>query len=116
MSQRNVNDSFPRVTATFIPELNKFRLDKALVTDEITVPVGFLSDGISSPWWARWYVSRVGRSFAAAFVHDYCLEQGINSLIWANRLFYINCGRLNEKPFKRKVMYLAVKLGAKGNY
>ena len=39
----------------------------------ITIPAGFVTDGTSSPIWARLVVPRRGKYVFAAYLHDYCL-------------------------------------------
>ncbi len=41
----------------------------------ITVPYGFVSDGISVPFGLRWIVAPTGVGFNASLVHDYLLSQ-----------------------------------------
>jgi hypothetical protein len=40
---------------------------------EIIVPIGFITDGASIPFFARKYFSPTGRYFGAAIVHDYII-------------------------------------------
>jgi hypothetical protein len=42
----------------------------------ITVPIGFISDGISAPAPVRWFITPTGHGFNAALVHDYLLQEG----------------------------------------
>ena len=41
----------------------------------ITIPAGFITDGTSSPIWARLVVPRRGKYVFAAYIHDYCLSK-----------------------------------------
>jgi hypothetical protein len=42
----------------------------------ITVPMGFISDGITVPRGLRWFAVPTGCGFNAALVHDYLLSEG----------------------------------------
>ncbi|WDE11161.1 DUF1353 domain-containing protein [Thalassomonas haliotis] len=106
----------PEVSAKYCEQSDKFVLLGALATPEVHLPEGMFSDGFSSPWYLRWYVNRVEQGWIAAWVHDRCYQQAINTKSWADKLFYKNLRRCRVKKSKAKIMYLAVKLFGKGSY
>lgn len=78
----------------------------------ITVPAGFVTDFASVPWYARWFISVLGKHSIPAIVHDY--------LYWEQR-----CTRTQSDEILREAMeeyssswrdqaivYYAVKYGA----
>jgi hypothetical protein len=104
------------VHATWREDIKRFELKTPLITPEINIPVGFLSDGFTGYWFTRWYVPRVGHGWFSAWVHDYCYVEAVNSKAWADRLFYKNLIRAGVRKPKARLMYLAVKVFGKGNY
>ena len=43
---------------------------------EVVAPAGFITDGASSPWWARFPFDPWGRHGAPAVIHDYLRQTG----------------------------------------
>lgn len=106
----------PEVSAKYSEKDDKFLLLHPLTTPELDLPAGMKSDGFSSPWYLRWYVNRVEQGWVAAWVHDHCYQEAINSKAWADKLFYKNLRRCNVPKARAKKMYLAVRLFGKGSY
>lgn len=104
------------VSVTLYEEIGLFRLDKPIVTEEITVPAGFYSDGFTGNKLTRIYVPQVGKGWACAWVHDYCYHYAINDKEWADKLLRSNLRKCGYSKFKSNIIYLAVKLRGKGNY
>lgn len=94
----------------------KFRLKAPLLTPEITVPAGFVTDGASVPRLFWNIVPPYGRYLVAAIVHDYMYETAHNYKGYADAVFLLNMERAGVKKWKRIVMYYAVKLFGRGNY
>ena len=55
-----------------------YRLCDEITLAGVTVPAGFITDGVTSPRILWWLYPPVGRYFAAAAVHDYLLQMGIH--------------------------------------
>jgi hypothetical protein len=51
--------------------LARFMTLKAFRVGDLTVPRGFISDGESVPWFARWLFPRASRALPASIAHDY---------------------------------------------
>lgn len=77
--------------------------------EEVTVRPGFITDGISIPWFLRWRFSPTGKYFGAAIVHDYLL---IETGDWdiANNQFEKEMEALHASFFDKLVMVNSVKL------
>ncbi|SFD16903.1 DUF1353 domain-containing protein [Pseudoalteromonas denitrificans] len=105
-----------KIHITYDENSRLFVLTKPFVTPELTLPIGMKSDGFSSPWFTRWYVSRVDTGWAAAWVHDHCYQNAIKTKAWADLLFYKNLRRCKVKKLKARHMYLGVKYFGKGKY
>lgn len=105
----------PDPEVKFLSFPNKVQLLTDFVTPEIIVPKDFLSDGVSSPWWARWIFPRYGRTLPAALVHDYCYGGNLPRKR-ADQLFLKNLKRLRISKLRAQLMYLAVRIGGKSHY
>lgn len=105
----------PDLEVRFLSWPNKVVLLKDYATPEIIVPKDFVSDGVSSPWWARWIFPRYGRTLPAAVVHDYCYG-GELPRKRADELFYKNLKRLRISKLRAQLMFLAVRIGGKSHY
>lgn len=77
--------------------------------DVITIPKGFLTDGVSAPWYAEWALP-IDDMLPAAVLHDWLLSQ----LQWEKRLVDLEfkqamkaCG---VPCLTRELAYLAVSL------
>ena len=97
-------------------DVDKFELKQALKTPELTIPPLFLSDGFTVPWCLSWFLSRIDKGLAAAWVHDYCYTNALKSKGWADRLFYRNLRRCGVPRYKSKLMYFFVCVLGRGNY
>ena len=99
------------VFSCYNPDDDNFTLLQPIITDEIIVPVGFISDGFSVPPALRSFQGRVGKGWYAAWVHDYCYYIGNEKYgrKWADKLFYKNLIRSGVSKFKARSMYYAVR-------
>ena len=75
----------------------------------VTVPVGFISDGATIPMFLRGTFSPTGNYFGASIIHDYLIDVEKD---WgkANVEFELEMKALNVKPWKRIPMVSAVEL------
>ena len=73
----------------------------------VTIPAGFVTDGASSPWYARWLIPRRGKYTFAAYIHDHCLKT--MSRREAALKFYKALVVLGVPKWKRRLMYRAVR-------
>ena len=71
----------------------------------ITVPAGFITDGLSVPIIGRWLVTPTDYGFNAAVVHDFLLKEGYS---WkhSNERFYAQLEH-DEVPKWRQILYKA---------
>ena len=74
----------------------------------ITIPRGFVSDGLSIPWFARAFMPILGKGAKAGVLHDYLLWQG-----WSTRdaagVFREALAVLGVQNPRRALMYWSVK-------
>jgi len=77
----------------------------------ITVPAGFVTDAISTPWFMFWLVSPTGRGFPAAVLHDYMLSllPDGESRLDADELFQDALVACAVSPWRAKGMFYAVR-------
>jgi hypothetical protein len=96
----------------------KFKLNKKFRNfyneDLITVPRGFITDGVSSPKFAWPIVGPVGTAFPAALVHDWCFSPYNDKYDWkeSNWMFLQNMKKCGVGFFKRQMIYSAVVAGS----
>ena len=76
---------------------------------EVSVPVGFVTDGASIAWPMQWLFSPTGSYFGAAIVHDYVLET-TGDWKQANTQFEIEMEYLGVESWRKTIMVNAVKL------
>ena len=76
--------------------------------NEVTVPVGYITDGASIPFFARHWFSPVGRYFGAAIVHDYILHRDEN-WNYANDQFDKEMRALHIPSWRRYVIMWSVR-------
>jgi len=97
------------------PYTLRFKLNGAL--REITVPEGMLTDLSSVPWFARWFIGRVGSHLEASIVHDFLYIawqdlQGYNpsdqDREFADRLLCVAMKELGFSRLKRWIVYLVL--------
>lgn len=94
---------------------NKFRLLEDYVTEEITVPAGFVTDGASTGRLLQTLFPSFYKYFPAAIVHDYCYEIK-NGKEKADKLFKSNMQKLGLSARYWWPMYWAVRLFGKSHY
>jgi len=73
----------------------------------ITIPAGFLSDGASVPWWARWALPKRGIYVFAAYLHDYLLT--VTTRKRAAMKFLYAMKVLGVPKWKRRLMFQGVR-------
>lgn len=90
---------------------------KALSYREVTVPVGFVTDGASVPSMLRFGRFKAGGSkFPAAVIHDFMYRNGVGTRALADLYFY-EIMLLNGEPrFTAWLMYRVVRLFGRGEY
>lgn len=74
----------------------------------IVVPRGFVSDGLSIPWFARAFFPILGKGAKAGVLHDYLLWTGIPRQE-AAAIFREALGVLGVRNPRRALMYWSVK-------
>jgi len=77
----------------------------------IEIPAGYVTDGASLPWFARWLWSPWGRAGAAAILHDWILENtGDDWPKWLCDWLFLGALKAQGLPDLTAVcMYLAVR-------
>ena len=76
---------------------------------DIVVPIDFISDGATIPFFLRGYFSPTGRYFGAAIVHDYIVDVK-HDWAKANKEFELEMHALNVVTWRRIPMIKAVEL------
>jgi len=71
----------------------------------------FITDGASSPWFARAYAPKFGQALPAAIVHDYLYETQLFKREDADKCFYDLMIKLKVPSTKAWVMFKSVRLG-----
>lgn len=95
----------------------QYLLLEPLVTDEYTIPLGFVTDFASVPRVLWGIFPPNGKYRNAAVVHDYMYVHAITGVKKnADKLFLKNMKALGVPWWKRQAMYYAVRIGGKGNY
>jgi hypothetical protein len=84
----------------------------------ITVPAGSRTDGASIP---RFAWSIIGHPFNgeyrnAAIVHDFCYRTGWKTRALADKVFLDGMEELGAEPWRRRTMYMAVRIFGRGAY
>ena len=105
----------PNPRLEYLNKDNKFLLLEQYVTPEIIVAKDFVTDGVSSPWFARGLFPRYDKTLPAAIIHDWCYG-GYMSRKNADLLFKKNLRRLGISAIRAYVMYLSVRLGGRSHY
>lgn len=75
----------------------------------IVIPQGFVTDGASIPFWARWALCAWGRSGTPAILHDYLLSREDVSKFMADWAFYGALKANNVSGAVAFIMFLAVR-------
>lgn len=81
-----------------------------------TVPEGFETDFASVPRFFWRLVPPWGRYSPAAVLHDYLYSQGLGTRAQADQVFLDMMQRLAVPAWKRRMMYLAVRLFGRGRW
>lgn len=82
----------------------------------IKVPAGFTTDFASVPRFPLVYAVAGNTAHKAAVVHDYLYQNGIGTKYVADRIF-LEAMKVSGIPlWRRQLMYLAVRVGGKGNF
>ena len=81
---------------------------------DITVPARFTTDFASVPRLIWWAFPPWGRYAPATVVHDYLYKTGVFSRKKADRIFDEIMRELNVKRWRRRSMYLGVRLFGRG--
>lgn len=79
--------------------------------DFVLVPKGFQTDFASVPWPASMLIPMSGQYNQAAVLHDYLYWTQTRSRAEADKIFLEAMEVLGVNPFKRQLMYCAVRLG-----
>lgn len=74
----------------------------------VVVPVGFVTDGASIPWWARWAIESWGRVAFASILHDFMLERTTIKKWVCDWCFFRMLRACGVGRVKATVMWLAV--------
>lgn len=102
-----------------MPSGRKFRLFKRFMfiweDKRVSVEAGFETDFASIPRFARMLIPKLGRYNKAAVLHDAAYQDRIEFYIFnrrdSDRLFLAAMVALGVAPWKRRLMYWAVRLG-----
>lgn len=94
----------------FILGTDNVKVIEAIVTPEVTVPVGFVSDGASVPSAVDGIVHRYDRFLPAYIVHDFCYSTAspVRRDV-ADSILHVNLLRLGMDEIKAQMITLAVK-------
>jgi len=82
-------------------------------SDGISVPKGFITDGVSVPWPLIVFMSPTGLLFPAAIVHDYMLISTNYDWKLANEQFAKELQYINTSRFRKICALTAVKCWGK---
>jgi len=80
----------------------------------VMIPRGFISDGTTSPWYARSIVPRFGKLVYASFIHDFCLT--IMSRKEAALKFRECLKALKASKFQCVIRYIGVRINDRLKY
>ena len=80
--------------------------------DYVQVPVGFITDFASIPWIFSTFLPYWGKYGKAAVIHDYLYFRQDTTRKEADDIFYEAMLVGGTKPWKARIMYLAVRLFA----
>ena len=78
--------------------------------DKVTVPAGFVTDFASVPRPLWWWINYWGKHGKAAVLHDHCYQTHCRTRREADDIFYEAMLVGGTRPWKARVMYLAVRL------
>jgi len=103
------------IVVMFIPATKWYKKSKwklmnhyTSVNKEVTVPVGYVTDGASIPSFLSMFFSPTGKYFGAAIVHDYVISEEKN---WgrANDQFNKELKALGIAKWRRNILLWGVK-------
>ena len=80
------------------------------------IPIGFVTNLVSSPWWAQWYVPRWDMTYPAAILHDYLYTYHVTDRKEADKIFLLALEALGVSLLKRRIMYRAVRTKGRKNW
>lgn len=80
------------------------------VTRSWEIPIGFGSNLVSSPKWARCWIPRWDKAYLAALLHDYLYAYHLTTRAEADKIFLLALEALGVSKLKRTAMYAAVRL------
>ncbi|WP_376787833.1 DUF1353 domain-containing protein [Aliamphritea hakodatensis] len=97
----------------------ELKFHSAILDRVISVPVGYLTDLATIPWWARWFMSPASMHIrAAAVIHDYCYTHLCSSMSRSQADLVLReamgCVTVPASMWKRNVVWVAVRLGGRG--
>lgn len=92
--------------------LARFRLTEPVQVRDYVVPAGFVSDGESIPWFARWLFPRASKALLAAFAHDHRMQsaESEDERFMAHRHFRDDLEYYGLRNWRRQLMWRAVLL------
>jgi hypothetical protein len=76
----------------------------------VTVPFGFCTDGVSTPWYLKWLINTTGDAFPAALVHDFLYWNHKAGRPWADAVFQALMKEDGVPWWKRQLCWLGVRL------
>lgn len=88
----------------------EWKLATDFTWSDVTVPIGFVTDGASIPPLLRIWATSTGLNFPAALIHDYRYRMQMGKKKDADVEFYNNLRKLGVRLTKAYVMYFGVKL------
>jgi hypothetical protein len=105
------------IDITALNDGRTYKLLEPLISNEVVVPTGFITDFASVPRLFWNIVPPNGKYRNAAIIHDYMYVYGIGGLKKvADDLFLQNMKILGVPWWKRIIMYRAVRFFGRGNY
>lgn len=82
----------------------------------ITVPSGFVSNGVSSPWYLRPLIPQFDQALHAAIVHDYLYTTHPAGRPWADAVFSQLLKQDGFGLVRRSLYWLGVRLGGRSSW
>lgn len=80
--------------------------------DGIVVPIDYIFDGASTPWWSWSLFPRFGTVAAAALIHDYCYLNDVNfTRKEVDDMFYRHMVEDGTEKWRAWIMWAAVRCG-----
>ncbi len=88
----------------------KFKLLDKEKIGKFTVESGFVTDGLTLPWFVRAFYDPLGHGFRAAVLHDYLLAVDPNDRKKAAHEFREECKRSQAHPVIRQLFYWFIRI------